>query len=107
MVEHLLIMGGIIRDLKAIDKEISEGEQVLNAIQALPDKFEHLNHVKMVLTDADHLKTFAEIQSQLEMEEERMKMFGPPNMAPVSKGNRPKGKKLSRGRHAMKGSHPP
>ena len=76
-------------------------------IRSLPDKPENWIHVKTVLTHADHLKTFAEIQSQLEMEEERMKMFGPPNMAPVPKGNRPKGKKISRGRHAMKGSHPP
>ena len=76
-------------------------------IRALPDKPEHWNQVKTVLTHIDHLKTFAEIQSHLEMEEERMKMFGPPNVALVAKGNRPKGNKNSRGRQAMKGSRLP
>jgi len=98
MAEHLRIMGGIIRDLKAVGKEISEGEQVLNVIRAVQDKREHWNHVKTVLTHADHLKTFAEIQSHLEMEEERMKIFGPPNVALVAKGNMPKGNRNSRGR---------
>jgi len=63
--------------------------------------------VKTVLTHADHLKTFAEIQNHLEMEEEHMKMFNPPNVAFVAKGNRPKGNKNTRGRQAMKGSRPP
>jgi len=93
--EHLRIMGGIICDLKAIGKDIFEGEQVLNVIRALPDKPEHWNHVKMVLIHADHLRTFAKIQSHLEMEEEHMKMFGPPDVALVAEGNRPKGNKSS------------
>jgi len=92
MAEHLRIMGGIIHDLKAVGKEISEGEQVLNEIRALPDKPDYWNHVKTVLTHADHLKTFAEIQSHLDMEE-CMKMFSPPNVALVAKGNKPKGNK--------------
>jgi len=41
------------------------------------------------------------------MEEERAEMFGPPNMVFITKGNRPKGNKSSRGRQAMKGSHLP
>ena len=41
MIEHLRIIGGIIRDLKAVGKEIFEGEQVLNVIRALPDKLKH------------------------------------------------------------------
>ena len=40
------------------------------------------------------------------MEEERMKMFGPPNVALVAKGNRFKGNKSSQGRHTIKGSRP-
>jgi len=100
-------MGGIIRDLKAVGEDISEGEQILNVIRALPDKTEHWNHMKTVLTHGDHLKTFAKIQSHLEMGEERMKMFGPPYVALVAKGNMPKGNKSSRGRHVMKGSRPP
>jgi len=75
MAEHLKILSDI-RDLKAVDKDISEREQVLNVIRALPDKLEHWNHVKVVLTHADHLKTFVEIQSHLEMEEEHINMLG-------------------------------
>ena len=68
---HLRIMSGIIRDLKAADKDISEGEQVLNVIRALSDEPQHWEQVKTVLTHSDHLKTFGQIQSHLEMEEER------------------------------------
>jgi len=107
IAEYLQIMGGIIRDLMAIGKEIYKGEQVLNVIRALPDKPEHWIHVKMVLTHVAHLKTFAEIQSHLQIEEERMKMFSPPSVALVAKGNRPKGNKSSRGIQAIKGSCPP
>jgi len=38
MAEHLGITSGIIHDLKAANKEISEGEQVLNVIRALPEE---------------------------------------------------------------------
>ena len=61
MAEHLRIMCGVIYDLKVVGKEIYEGEQVLNVIRALLDKPEHWNHIKMVLTHADHLKIFVEI----------------------------------------------
>ena len=107
IAEYLQIMGGIIRNLKAIGKDIFEGKQVLNMIRALLDKLDHWNHVKTVLTHADHLRTFAKIQSHLELEEERIKIFGPPNVSLVAKGNRPKGNKSSRGRYAMKGSRSP
>ena len=73
MTEHLRIMSGIIRDLKAAGKEISEGEQVLNVIRALPVESQHWNHVKTVLTHSEHIKTFAEVQSHIEMEEECLK----------------------------------
>jgi len=56
-------MSGIIRDLKAVGKEIYEGEQALNVIRGLRDEPKHWNHVKVVLTHSDHLKTFIEIQS--------------------------------------------
>ena len=38
MAEHLQIMSGIIRDLKAAGKEIFEGERVLNVIRAPPEE---------------------------------------------------------------------
>jgi len=56
--------------------------------------------VKVVLTQADHLKTFAEIQIHFKMEEERIKMFSTPNLALVAKGNRLRGNKNNRGKLA-------
>ena len=61
----------------------------------------------IVLTSSEHLKTFTDIQSHLEIEEERLKMFGTPNVTLVAKQNRPRGNKNSRGRQIKKGSHPP
>lgn len=107
VIEHLRIMSGIIRDLKAAGKDISEGEQVLNVIRALPDEPPQWEQVRTVLTHSDHLKTFGQIQSHLEMEEERLKMFGTPNVALVFKGIRPKSNKNTRGRQFKRGSRPP
>ena len=59
-------------------------------IRTLPEEPQHWEQVKTVLTHSDHLKTFGQIQSHLEMEEERLKMFRTPNVALVAKGNRPK-----------------
>ena len=75
-----------MHDLMAVGKDISEGEQVLNVIQALSNKPEHLIHVKTVLTPIDHLKTFAKIQGHVEMEEEHMKMFSPPKRGSYCQG---------------------
>jgi len=107
VVEHLRIMSDIIRDLKATGKDISEGEQVLNVIQALLDEPRHWEQVKTVLTHSDHLKTFGQIQSHLEMEEEHLKIFGTSNVALVAKGNRPKGNKNTKGRQFKRGCRPP
>jgi len=41
MAEHLRIISAMIRDLKVAGKDISRGVQVLNVIQAIPDKPEH------------------------------------------------------------------
>jgi len=76
-------------------------------IRAIPDEPEHWGNVKLILTHSEHLKTFTEIQSHLEMDEERLKMFGTASVALVAKGNRPRGNKNNRGRQAKKGSRPP
>jgi len=41
MAEHLRTMSAMIHDLNAIGKEISEEEQFLNMIRAIPDEPEH------------------------------------------------------------------
>ena len=107
MTKHLRIMTGIIHDFKAAGKEISEGEQVLNLIHALLVESQHWNHVKTILTHSEHIKTFAEVQSHIEMEEERLKMLDTPYVDLVAKENRPKGNKNNRGRLAKKGFRPP
>ena len=64
-------MSAMICDLKAAGQEIFEEEQVLNVIRALPSQPEHWKHVKLVMTYSEHMKTFAENQSHLKMEDER------------------------------------
>ena len=88
----------MVHDLEAAGKEISEGEQVLNVIWAIPNELEHWGNVKLVLAHIDYLKTFVEIHSRFEMEKEHLKMFGTPNMTLVAKGNRRKGNKNRQGR---------
>jgi len=56
-----------------------------------------------VLTHSEHIKTFAEVQSHIEMEEESLKMLGTSHVTFVAKGNRPKSNKNNRGRQAKKG----
>jgi len=41
IVEHLRIISGMIHDVKAANKDISKGPQVLNVIRAIPDEPEH------------------------------------------------------------------
>jgi len=55
-------------------------------IRALPSQTEQWEHVKLVMTHSKHMKTFVEIQSHLEMEEEHLKTFSSSN-ALVAKGN--------------------
>jgi len=82
-------MSAMVRHLKAAGPEISEEEQVLNVIQALPSQLEHCKHAKLVMTHSEHMKIFAKIQSHLKMEEERLKTFSSSNAALLAKGNRP------------------
>jgi len=89
IAEHLRTMSAMIRDLKVVGREISKEEQVLNVIRVVPSQPEHWKNVKLVMTPSEHMKTFAEIQSQLEMEEERLNMFSYSNAALVAKGNQP------------------
>ena len=76
-------------------------------IWALPVESQHWNHVKTVLTHSEDIKTFAEVQSCIKMEEECLKMLGTHHVALVAKGNRPKGNKNNQGRQVKKGFRPP
>jgi len=68
MVEHLWTIGAMVWDIKAAKWKISEEEQVLNVVRALPSEPEHWKNIKLTMTHSKHLKTFAEIQSHLKME---------------------------------------
>ena len=70
MVEHLRTMSDLARDLKVAGRKIFDQEQVLNATQALPKVHEHWKNIELIMIYAEHLRTFVEIQSHLEMEEE-------------------------------------
>jgi len=78
-------MSAMIRDFMATGKDICEGPQVLNVIQAIRDEPEHWGNVKLVLAHSDHLKTFTKIQNDLEIEKECLKMFDTLNVALVAK----------------------
>jgi len=104
--EHLRIMSAMVRDLRAAGEEISEEEQVLNVIRALPEN-EIWKSFKSIMTHNENIKTFEAISKHLEMEEERIKVYTPGNMAFVVKGSGPRGKKPYRGKRPRKGPPPP
>jgi len=54
-------------------------------IQVLSVESQHWNHVKTVLTHFEHIKTFSEVQSLIEMQEECLKMLGTTHVALVAK----------------------
>ena len=56
---------------------------------------------------SEYLRTFAEIQIHLEMEEERLKTLDSFNVAFVAKETRSKGNKNNQGRHYKRFSYPP
>jgi len=98
-------MSAMVCDLKAAGREIFEEEHVMNVIQALLSQPEHWKHVKLVMTHSEHMKTFAAIQSHLEMEEECLKMFSSSNAALVTEGNRSRSSK-NQGRLYKKAHRP-
>jgi len=85
-------MSAMVQDLKAVGQEVSEEEQVLNVIRALPNDNEHWKSFKVFMTHSEHTKTFEAISKHLEMEEERLKLYLPPSVAFVVKGLGPKGR---------------
>ena len=68
--EHLRTMSAMVRDLKAAGQEVSEQEQVLNMIRALPNDNEHWKSFKVFMAHSEHINTFEEISKHLVMEEE-------------------------------------
>jgi len=76
MKEHLQVMCAMARDLKAVGQNISEEEQVLNGIRALPDT-QYWDHFKLVMAHNGNIKPFETIFKHLKIEQECLKSFYP------------------------------
>jgi len=105
--EHLRAMSAMVRDLKAAGQEVSEEEQVLNVIKALPNDNEYWKSFKVFMTHNEHVKTFEAISKHLEMGEEHLKLYAPPSVAFIAKGLGPKGRKPYHGKKPKKDPGPP
>jgi len=100
-------MSVMVQDIKATGQDVSEEEQVLNVIMALPNDNEHWKSFKVIVTNSEHIKTFEAISKHLEMKEERIKIYAPPTVAFVAKGSGSRGRKPYHGKIPKKGPHPP
>ena len=63
-------------------------------------------HFKVIMTHNENIKSSKVISNQLEMEEEHIKTYAPPNVAFNAKGCGPKGKRHCPGKKPKKGPHP-
>ena len=80
-------MSAMDRDLKAAGQEVSEQEQILNVIRALPNDNEQWKSFKVFMAHSEHINTFETISKHLEMEEEHLKLYAPLSVAFVAKGS--------------------
>ena len=68
MTEHLRMMYGIIRDLKAAGNILTDEQQVQVVIRSLPDSWISM---KQIMTYNGNIKNFADISRHVELEAER------------------------------------
>uniref|UniRef100_A0A2N9FS65 Integrase catalytic domain-containing protein n=1 Tax=Fagus sylvatica TaxID=28930 RepID=A0A2N9FS65_FAGSY len=68
MTEHLRMMSGMIRDLKAAGNVLSDEQQVQAVIRSLPDSWISM---KQIMTHNENIKNFADISRHVELEAER------------------------------------
>jgi len=69
MQEHLRTMSAMIRELKAAGVDLSDEQQILGVLRSLPDST--WEHVKLVLTHNESIKTFDDLSRHLLLEAER------------------------------------
>ena len=67
MTEHLRMMYGIIRDLKAAGNILTDEQQVQVVIRSLPDSWISM---KQIMTYNGNIKNFADISRHVELEAE-------------------------------------
>ena len=70
MTEHLRMMSGMIRDLKAAGNVLTDEQQVQDVIRSLPDSWISM---KQIMTYNGNIKNFANISRHVELEAERHK----------------------------------
>uniref|UniRef100_A0A2N9IG39 Integrase catalytic domain-containing protein n=1 Tax=Fagus sylvatica TaxID=28930 RepID=A0A2N9IG39_FAGSY len=68
MTEHLRMMSGMIRDLKAAGNVLTDEQQVQAVIRSLPDSWISM---KQIMTHNENIKNFADISCHVELEAER------------------------------------
>uniref|UniRef100_A0A2N9IVG1 CCHC-type domain-containing protein n=1 Tax=Fagus sylvatica TaxID=28930 RepID=A0A2N9IVG1_FAGSY len=68
MTEHLRMMSGMIRDLKAAGNVLTNEQQVQAVIRSLPDSWISM---KQIMTHNENIKNFADISRHVELEAER------------------------------------
>uniref|UniRef100_A0A2N9IQ42 Integrase catalytic domain-containing protein n=1 Tax=Fagus sylvatica TaxID=28930 RepID=A0A2N9IQ42_FAGSY len=68
MTEHLRMMSGMIRDLKAAGNVLTDEQQVQAVIRSLPDSWISM---KQIMTHNENIKNFADISRHVELEAER------------------------------------
>ena len=68
MTEHLRMMSGMIRDLKAARNVLTNEQQVQAIIRSLPDSW---ISVKQIMNHNENIKNFADISRHVELEAKR------------------------------------
>uniref|UniRef100_A0A2N9FZX9 Integrase catalytic domain-containing protein n=1 Tax=Fagus sylvatica TaxID=28930 RepID=A0A2N9FZX9_FAGSY len=68
MTEHLRMMSGMIRDLKAAGNVLTDEQQVQAVIRSLPDSWISM---KQIMTHNENIKNFADISRHVELDAER------------------------------------
>uniref|UniRef100_A0A2N9GH76 Integrase catalytic domain-containing protein n=1 Tax=Fagus sylvatica TaxID=28930 RepID=A0A2N9GH76_FAGSY len=71
MTEHLRMMSGMIRDLKAAGNVLTDEQQVQAVIRSLPDSWISM---KQIMTHNENIKNFADISRHVELEAERQEV---------------------------------
>ena len=75
---------------------------MLNVLRTLPNENEYWRSSKVILAHKENIQTLEAISKHLKIEEHRMKVYVPPNMAFIAKGSGPKGNRPYHGKKPKK-----
>jgi transposase InsO family protein len=101
MTEHLRMMSGMIRDLKAAGNVLTDEQQVQAVIRSLPDSWISM---KQIMTHNENIKNFADISRHVELEAERQEATKSAALIAHSGQRKPNGfKRKDKGKAARQG----